>query len=93
MKKSSDLEIPLAGGRTTDGVVRIGDTVRRPVTPRSDFVRRLLVHLAEVGFEGCPRHTGVDEQGRDTLSFLPGLVPANLGEFSESQLRSAARLL
>ncbi|MCX5602910.1 hypothetical protein OG418_49945 [Streptomyces phaeochromogenes] len=28
-------EVPLSGGRITQGVVRIGDTVRRPVTARS----------------------------------------------------------
>ncbi|MFF5011284.1 hypothetical protein ACFY3G_51990 [Streptomyces phaeochromogenes] len=28
-------EVPLSGGRITQGVVRVSDTVRRPVTARS----------------------------------------------------------
>ncbi|MFF1916255.1 hypothetical protein ACFVYE_32640 [Streptomyces sp. NPDC058239] len=40
-----ELEIPLTGGRITKGVVRVGDTVRRPVGPHSPFVHRLLRHL------------------------------------------------
>ncbi|MGC3860229.1 hypothetical protein ACPSM1_08585 [Micromonospora chersina] len=43
-----DAEQPLAGGRLTAGVVRVGDTVRRPASPASGFVARLLAHLAGV---------------------------------------------
>ena len=38
-------EIPLRGGRVSQGLVRIGDTVRCPRTVNSTFVRRLLHHL------------------------------------------------
>ncbi|WP_235034810.1 hypothetical protein OHU34_01850 [Streptomyces sp. NBC_00080] len=30
-------EVPLSGGRITQGVVRVGDTVRQPATARSAF--------------------------------------------------------
>jgi hypothetical protein len=43
-------EVPLLGGRITPGVVRVGDTVRRPVGPHSTFVHALLHHLEHVGF-------------------------------------------
>ena len=69
-------EEALAGG--TDpraGVVRVGDTVRRPASPSSAAVRALLVHLERVGFDGAPRFLGLDERGRDVLTFLPGDVP------------------
>ena len=42
-------EVPLRGGRVTAGVVRVGETVRRPPTANSDFVKRLLRHLADQG--------------------------------------------
>ncbi|NGZ60687.1 MAG: aminoglycoside phosphotransferase family protein, partial [Nitrospira sp. LK265] len=42
----------LLGGRLTAGVLRIGDTVRRPVTSSSPFTARLLAHLANIGFDG-----------------------------------------
>lgn len=69
-------EEPLVGGMDPSaGVVRVGDTVRRPAGPSSAAVRALLVHLENVGFEGAPRFLGVDDEGRDVLTFLDGEVP------------------
>jgi hypothetical protein len=53
-------EIRLSGGRVTEGVVRVGDTVRRPRRPNSAFVRALLAHLHDAGFDGTPSHLGTD---------------------------------
>ncbi len=86
-------EIPLRGGRTTSGVVRVGETVRRPPSARSPFVHRLLQDLTACGFAGAPRFLGVDDRGREILSFLPGDVPRDLGVFTDAQLDAAARLL
>jgi hypothetical protein len=43
-------EISLPGGFVT-GVVRVGDTVRRPLRPRASFVHRLLELFADRGWE------------------------------------------
>jgi hypothetical protein len=86
-------EIALAGGRTTSGVVRVGDTVRRPLKSNSPFVHQLLSHLESRRFAGAPRFLGIDSANRESLSFIPGFVPDNLGEFSGAQLSSGARLL
>jgi hypothetical protein len=86
-------EIPLAGGRATSGVVLVGDTVRRPLKASSPFVHQLLTHLESRGFKGAPRFLGIDSANREILSFIPGFVPDNLGEFSGAKLSSAARLL
>lgn len=51
-------------------VVRIGDTVRRP--PEAPGVRALLQWFERVGFDGAPRYLGIDEQGREVLSFVEG---------------------
>jgi hypothetical protein len=56
-------------------VVRVGDTVRRPQSPASPAVHALLRHLERVGFDGCPRYLGQDEQGREVLSYVEGAVP------------------
>lgn len=64
--------VPLLGGDVTEGLVRVGDTVRRPVSDVSQRVRHLLDFLQSAGFQGAPRFLGVDESGRDTLSFVPG---------------------
>ena len=68
---------PLTGDGVTQGIVRIGDTVRRPLRPFSLTVQGYLAHLRDAGFTGAPLPLGVDEQGREVLSFVPGDVPRN----------------
>jgi hypothetical protein len=67
-------EIELPKGDVTEGVVRIGDTVRRPHQPHSDAVTEYLDHLERVGFDGGPRYLGRDRHGRDVLTFMAGAV-------------------
>jgi aminoglycoside phosphotransferase (APT) family kinase protein len=86
-------EVPLRGGRVTAGVVRVGDTVRRPATANSDFVRRLLGYLATRHFDGAPAALGIDERGRDIFAFISGDVPADLGFHDDATLRQAAALI
>lgn len=71
-----DEEEPLVGGMDNAGkVVRVGNTVRRPIKVSSEAVHTLLLHLESVGFDGAPRYLGSDERGREVLSFTEGLVP------------------
>ncbi|MFF2077198.1 phosphotransferase enzyme family protein [Kitasatospora sp. NPDC058162] len=65
-------EQPLTGGNVSVGVVRVGDTVRRPAGPWTPAVHALLGHLHAVGFRGAPRAHGLDERGREVLDFVPG---------------------
>ncbi|HET6707093.1 aminoglycoside phosphotransferase family protein [Amycolatopsis sp.] len=53
-------------------VVRIGDTVRRPIYPWSPAIHALLRHLEAVGFPSTPRVLGVDEEGCEVLTYLEG---------------------
>ncbi|QEV22657.1 aminoglycoside phosphotransferase family protein [Streptomyces alboniger] len=69
-----DEEQPLAGGNVSEGVVRVGDTVRRPTGPWTPAVHALLTHLHEVGFHAAPRPLGIDDEGREVLTFMPGDV-------------------
>jgi len=87
------MEVSLHGGRITSGVVRLGDTVRRPCGNNSAFVHALLQHLESVDFPHSPRLLGVDAKGREILSFVEGWVPADLGDFTLHQLREAARVI
>lgn len=84
-------EETLRGG-TTPGVVRVGDTVRRPRHDRWEYVHAVLRHLSAAGFDGAPRVLGTDERGRAILSYVDGTVhePAAL---SDAQLASAAWLI
>jgi hypothetical protein len=88
-----DPEITLTGGRTTPGVVRVGNTVRRPIPAGDSLTPELLRHLESRGFSGAPRYIGVDSAGREILSYVPGSVPAELGHFPDTQISAAARLL
>jgi Ser/Thr protein kinase RdoA (MazF antagonist) len=91
----ADVEVPLAGGNMTGGVVRVGDTVRRPAGPWTPAVHALLEHLHAAGFRGAPRPLGLDERGREVLTYVPGTVPwpdLHLVA-SEDDLRRVARLV
>lgn len=70
-------EVAMPGGVGNGGlVVRVGDTVRRPVGPQTPAVEALLRHLERKGFDGAPRHLGYDDRGREVLTYVPGYVPA-----------------
>jgi hypothetical protein len=55
------------------GAVLVGDTVRRPTGPWTPAVHALLDHLAS-RVPHVPRVLGFDEQGRESLTYLPGRV-------------------
>jgi hypothetical protein len=87
-------EAPLSGGRVTEGVVRVGDTVRRPRKGNAELVRALLGRLEELGLELAPRYLGVDAAGREIFSYLGGNVPGELdADFSDATLAEAAQLI
>jgi aminoglycoside phosphotransferase (APT) family kinase protein len=89
-------ETPLAGGDVTEGIVRVGDTVRRPVGPHSPLVHALLTYLESVGFAGAPRFLGIDGSGREVLSYIDGEVagrPRPSWIADEIRLASVGRLV
>jgi hypothetical protein len=92
MSEIADEAVPLQGGRITDGVVRIGDTVRRPASTASPFVASVLDLLESRGFTGAPRYLGRDEAGRDTFSFVPGWVPPKFRPWTDAQVAAAGAM-
>jgi hypothetical protein len=90
-------EVPLVGGTANRGqVVRVGDTVRRPLRDTSAATHALLRHLADVGFTGAPRVLGVDGRGREVLSYVPGTAvtpPYPAWALTDEALVSVAHLL
>ncbi|MEH0843987.1 phosphotransferase [Micromonospora sp. CPCC 205711] len=85
-------EQPLTGNVTT-GVVRVGDTVRRPVGPWTENVDALLAHLHAAGFTGAPRPLGRDDRGRQVLEYVPGECGPTSGTYTLAELASIGRLL
>jgi hypothetical protein len=89
----SEHETRFADGNLSD-VVRVGDTVRRVPGPWSPAVHALLRHLEAVGFEGAPRFLGIDNRGREVLSFVEGATPRpDIPDWSEALLAGVGRLL
>ena len=97
MPEEREPEITLEGGLANHGqVVRVGDTVRRPQRPTSPATHALLRHLADVGFAGAPRFLGIDEQGREVLSYVAGTAvtpPYPAWALTDAALVSVADLL
>lgn len=96
--EESDVEL-MPAGDVTDGVVRVGGTIRRPHQPQSLAVAEYLDWLEDAGFEGSPRFLGRDARGRDVLTFVPGRCAgsppepwARSGELLASVARLARRL-
>lgn len=87
---SDSSEQPLPGGFVSDAV-RVGDTVRKAPPHDPDFVRRLLRHFEEHRWNGAPRFLGTDDEGREMLSFVDGVVPWR-HEHEPTVIRSARGL-
>jgi len=93
----AEREVPLPGGNANrDLVMRVGDTVRRPLRPTSTATHALLEHLEAAGFTGAPRFLGIDRSGREVLTYIRGDVPLPPypdWALTDEALASVARLL
>jgi Phosphotransferase enzyme family len=83
----------LPGGNVAGGVVRIGTTVRKPVTAATPAVEALLAHFASVGFTGAPRTLGRDSQGRQVLEYIPGEILHGQSPLGSNALTEVATLI
>lgn len=91
-----DQEELLHGGNQAVGVVRVGDTVRRPSQPWSPAIRVLLEHLHAAAPDIAPAPLGTDDRGRDVLSFVAGDIghyPLDAAMRSDESLAEAGHLL
>lgn len=75
------------------GVVRVGDTVRKPAGYWTPAVEALLSHLWRGGFTGAPRPLGRDVEGRQVLEYVPGPVAMDQSELDGAGLRRVGRLI
>ncbi len=89
----AQIEVPLSGGNVAAGVVRLGRTVRKPVTPATPAVQAVLRHLEQVGFAGAPRPLGRDEQGRQVLEYVEGPLAHALPPMAPADLACIGRLV
>jgi hypothetical protein len=92
----NDEEVLHGGVANAGGVVRVGEHVLRPSTAHSPSIHRVLAGLAERGFTGASVPVGIDPDGRERLSFIPGDVaipPYPTWVQSDAALGSITRLL
>ncbi len=68
-----DEEVLAEGGVTL--VVRVGETVRRPVRPFTATVQAYLRHVRARGVEFVPEPLGYDDRGREVLGYVAGDTP------------------
>ncbi|WP_245931244.1 phosphotransferase [Actinokineospora auranticolor] len=69
----------------------MGDTVRR--SRGSDFAAQVLRHLECAGYPYAPRYLGVDEKGRDILTFIPGHTTDHPSQRADGAYRLAGSML
>src|SRR3954467_3569614 len=84
-----------AGGSMTP-VVRVGGPGRRAAGPWTPTIHALLRHIRASGFELAPEPLGLDERGREIVSFPPGPRPTYPPPgfvLSDGTLTTAARTL
>ncbi|KYG31774.1 aminoglycoside phosphotransferase family protein [Alkalihalobacillus trypoxylicola] len=71
MKHQFENEKRLAGGNISN-VYRKGNTVRRELKPESTHIHKLLKHLESKNYDYAPTFLGIDENGREILSYIEG---------------------
>src|SRR5690348_3928655 len=71
MDGTAPAEEPLTGGNASAGVVRIGETVRKPWLPTTERTVAYLRALRRRGID-IPEPHGRDDQGRLVLDYVPG---------------------
>ena len=85
----------LTGGNVSN-VYRSGDTVRRDLKEDSPQIHQLLKHLEKKGFSYAPKFLGIDEKGREILTFIEGEAgnyPLKEYMWSNDALKEIAKML
>jgi Ser/Thr protein kinase RdoA (MazF antagonist) len=89
----SQAEHVLTGGNVSGEVVRVGSTVRKPVTSATPAIEALLDYLAGAGFDGSPRSLGRDEAQRHVLEYIPGVMADSVAPMTSAELHRVGRLI
>lgn len=80
-------------GHSTEEVIKIGDRVHRSTNPNSEYIHKLLILLKEKNFKYAPKFLGIDEKGREILSYIDGDIARGEIDWSIDQLRIVVRII
>jgi hypothetical protein len=86
-------EVALTGGHITREVVRVGETVHRTRSTSAGFAGSVLSCLETAGYAYAPRFLGIDEQGRDVLTFIPGEITDHPSQRAPGAYATGGRML
>lgn len=95
MDQLNEQEERLSGGNVST-VYKKGNYVYRTQKDGSSNIHRLLRHLEAKGISEVPRFVGIDEQGREILTYLNGETadyPLKSYMWSDEAIQDAARLM
>ena len=93
---SSEAPEPPRSSAPASTIERIGDAIHRPSGPWTPQVHRLLCLLHARGVAGTPQPLGMDEHGREVLSYLhgeAGASPLAGAQRDDAVVQQAAQLL
>ncbi|MGB4777317.1 phosphotransferase [Microbacterium sp.] len=82
----------LAGGNASGDVARVGNSVRKALTPASSSVHAFMRAMREAGVD-VPEPRGQDERGRQVIEFVPGRPAIERGPFTHAELRRVGALV
>ncbi|MCD2444355.1 phosphotransferase [Agromyces sp. SYSU K20354] len=85
-------EHALTGGNATQGVVRVGATVRKPWTPATAGVLEFMGAVRSAGVD-VPEPLGQDELGRQVTEFVPGRLALELPSLSPADLARVGQIV
>ncbi|UWX95968.1 phosphotransferase [Arthrobacter zhaoxinii] len=87
-----DDEQILEGGNVSDGVVRVGSTVRKPWTESTPSVFEFMTAVREAGVD-VPAVIGEDEQGRQVIEFIPGQLAIEMDPLTHAELHRVGAMV
>lgn len=85
-------EQALTGGNVSDGVVRIGSTVRKPWAASTPSVFRFMTTVREAGVD-VPAVLGRDDQGRQITEFIPGQLAMEANPLTHAELHRVGTMV
>ena len=88
----TDTEEPLSGGNASEGVVRVGATVRKPWTAATPAVHEVMRRVRAAGVD-VPEVIGQDDQGRQVLELVPGTLAMDCAPLTDEELARVGRLV
>lgn len=90
--RSMGTAYPLGGGNTSESVVRIDDTVRKPWSRSTPSVLSFVESLRSSGID-VPEPLGRDERGRQIQEFVPGRLAIDHLPLTAAVLVEVGRLV